>query len=133
MKPPIRIELPIPPSVNNLFFNAGGKRIISANYLCWKSDAGWRVRQQKPAEFIVPVALTLTILGGKGFPINRDLDNCWKAVQDLLKELCVIPGDSVVWVRELHSYYLPPADKKQAARCWVEITEADPLTEGDTH
>ena len=128
----MKIELPIPPSVNNLFLNAGGRRVISANYMKWKSDAGWTLRVQNPAQFTVPVMLSLTILGGKGFPISRDLDNCWKAVQDLLKEHCVIPGDSVVWVRELHSYYDPPADKSQPARCWVEIIEVQNLTEGET-
>jgi crossover junction endodeoxyribonuclease RusA len=117
-----RIELPVPPSVNNLFINCERGRFISPNYACWKSDAGWSLVQQKPQKFMTPVAVCMTIVGGKNFPIIRDLDNCWKAVLDLLKQHCIIPGDSVVWVRRLESEYIPPTKKGDPARCYVTIT-----------
>ena len=133
MKPPIRIELPIPPTTNRLFPTVRGRRICSEEYKAWKQEAGWSVLQAKVAPYAVPVALTLTIRGGKGFTTRRDLTNCWKSVEDLLVAHGLIPDDNVNWIPEHHDRYEKPTDKTQPARCWVEITEADSLTEGDTH
>lgn len=92
----VTVEMPSPPSVNNLFKNAGRKgRVPTPAYEDWKRHAGWQVRSQRPASLHGPVSVT--IVHGKR---RADLDNLNKAPLDLLVNLGVIDDDS--HVRELH-------------------------------
>ncbi len=86
------VTMPPPPSVNNLFKNAGRKgRVPTPAYDDWKRHAGWQVKAQKPAPVRGPVAVT--IVHGRR---RADLDNLNKAPLDLLVSLGVIDDDSNV-------------------------------------
>lgn len=92
------VTMPAPPSVNNLFKNAGRKgRVPTAEYEDWKRKAGWHVRSQHPQTVHGPVVVT--IVHGKR---RADLDNLNKAPLDLLVSLGLIRDDGPDVVRDLH-------------------------------
>jgi crossover junction endodeoxyribonuclease RusA len=92
----ITVTMPAPPSVNNLFKNAGRKgRVPTPAYEDWKRQAGWQVKAQRQEAIHGPVAVT--IVHGKR---RADLDNLNKAPLDLLVSQGLIDDDS--FVRELH-------------------------------
>lgn len=89
--------LPIPPSVNNLFFNLpGGGRRKSERYMTWRNAAGWDVRAQKAKRVRGPVYLTYFFEEGA---TKADLGNLEKAATDLLVDLNIIDGDGPEIVR----------------------------------
>jgi hypothetical protein len=64
-KPHIKtiIELPIPPSVNALWFNAPGRgRVRTDEYRAWLKEAGWLLKEQRVAR--IPGAVGLQLLVG---------------------------------------------------------------------
>lgn len=98
IKTEVRISLPWPPSLNNMFLNVRGKgRVRSENYRKWADEAGWLLKSQKPRKFHEPVRVRVELN-----PPNArafDLDNRNKALLDLLVEHGVIIDDSNRWVR----------------------------------
>lgn len=62
--------------------------------------------------------MRLTIFGGKGWPISRDLDNALKAVLDLLQHLQILNEDNTKHVHGVEVLYQPPVGPKQDA--WAE-------------
>jgi Holliday junction resolvase RusA-like endonuclease len=83
--------LPFPPSTNNLFRNAGKRRIKTDHYTRWITEAGWTLANQRPTRLSGPYALALTL--HPPTRSARDLDNFIKAVSDLLVAHEVIDGD----------------------------------------
>src|SRR5690606_3298577 len=71
------VQLPFPPSVNNLFRNAGKRRIDTERYAAWKKEAAWSIRAQRPRPIPGRVVVTIEVVA----PDNRrrDADNCSKA------------------------------------------------------
>lgn len=93
------INLPFPPSVNNMFVNVRGRgRVRSDRYLTWSVAAGWDIKAQHVAHIAGPVAVTLAIEEKKG---RRDLDNLCKPVLDLLVEHRILDGDDSKTVRAI--------------------------------
>ncbi len=87
--------LPIPPTLNNLFYNrCGGGRGKSTRYMTWIRAAGWRIKEQRPVAVLGPVSIVLTFQhpGNK----KKDLDNLAKAPLDLLVLHRLIDDDSQV-------------------------------------
>lgn len=120
----MKIELPIPPSVNNLYAGMGRKRTCAAHYQKWQYKANGMIVNQGPHKpFAGAVEVTLIIQGGIGFSDTYDMDNLFKAVLDRLKNIQLIVDDCARYVPRGHWEYLPPTDAKTPARCWVEITE----------
>lgn len=121
----VTIELPMPPSTNNLFFNTARGRHITKAYKDWKVEAGWAILEQKPTCFhsadVYPVSVTIHVYGGKGLSCTRDGDNCFKAPIDLLKTQDILLDDTFQYVQEHHSYYYPAKDKSHPARFLIEI------------
>lgn len=75
-------EIPVPPSVNAMYRNVPGKgRVKTAKYKSWLHDAGWILRMYKPRKTLADVVLTVAI---RRPTANSDLDNRFKALQDLL-------------------------------------------------
>lgn len=97
----IVLELPAPPSVNNLFLNLGkGKgRTRSPEYRAWQAEAGWTVRGSRQSPIAGPVSIWL-LAQENG---RRDLDGYFKAAIDLLVTHRMIEGDRNQTVRELHA------------------------------
>jgi Holliday junction resolvase RusA-like endonuclease len=48
-----------------------------------------------------PYAITMTIIGGSGWRKDRDLDNCWKPVLDLLQHINLIAEDNCQHITRL--------------------------------
>lgn len=93
------IELPLPPSTNNLFINLPGKgRVKSGAYKAWQRQASAALTfasWDMPAKpYNVTIRLNMDHRG--------DIDNRVKPVLDLLVTHHVISGDQ--WVNELHVY-----------------------------
>ena len=113
----------VPPSTNGLFANVAGKgRIRSERYRSWANAAGWDLKRQRIAKFECPVYLTIAI--GK-LSQTSDVSNRVKAIEDLLVEHGIIPGDSIKWVRGVN-VYLSPIEFEGVE---IAIVEADKVGE----
>ena len=88
------IELPMPPSVNQLWFNVPGKgRARTEPYRNWIEAAGWELKSQRPENIVGSVAVKIS--AGAGDKV-RDLDNLIKPLLDLLVTHAVIADDADV-------------------------------------
>jgi Holliday junction resolvase RusA-like endonuclease len=90
----IRYELPYPPSVNGLFFNATKGRVKTDAYKAWRRDAGNLILVQGRKHMRGPVSLSIAIV--RPDKRKRDLSNTIKAIEDLLVEMQIIDDDSLV-------------------------------------
>ncbi len=83
------LDLPIPPSVNNMFPGRAG-RFKSKQYRAWILAAGWELKMQKVWPVSGAYALTLEL------PENMrgDVDNRLKGISDLLVSHRLTPDDS---------------------------------------
>lgn len=88
----IRIELPFPPSVNNLYANAGRKRIMTPRYKAWFSLASTAIKGSH-RQGVGPYALAIALK--RPDKRRRDLGNLEKAISDLLVEHGVVKDDSL--------------------------------------
>lgn len=88
----IRISLPFPPSVNNLYCNAGKRgRYKSPGYMAWCAEASIGI---KDAHRQGIKAYHLAICLKRPDRRQRDLGNYEKAISDLLVSHGVIADDS---------------------------------------
>jgi crossover junction endodeoxyribonuclease RusA len=94
------IELPMPPSSNNMFVNAGKRRIRSAEYSGWLLEAGYRLKAQRPPLVAGKVSLLIEVEEPKTAR-RQDVCNREKAVTDLLVSHRVLQGDDQRFVREV--------------------------------
>lgn len=92
----LTVDLPLPPSANALFANAGKGRVKTKEYNAWLNEARWHVLTAwraigKPAAPPdVPMLLWLRV----GLTTRRrDAGNCLKAVEDVLVKELPIPDD----------------------------------------
>lgn len=91
------ILLPMPTSTNRLWRSVGRRVIKSAAYRAWINEAGWRLKEQRPAPVKGPVSLSVTV--GK---TRSDLSNHMKAIEDLLVLHEIIEGDGPAIVRKIN-------------------------------
>jgi Holliday junction resolvase RusA-like endonuclease len=106
------VEVPVPPSVNNLFGTGRpnkktGKirRFVTDKYEQWLEISRPLVRQMKPpAEYPVE---TLLILRGAGINSQRDIANIEKAPIDALVKEEVLAGDQLKYVTGAHQLFRP--------------------------
>jgi len=96
----ITLNLPFPPSVNNLFINVGRKRVRAPRYVAWATEAGLRLNVQRPISIKGPVTLHYEFQEGQDRR-KRDIGNLEKAVTDLLVQHAVIEADDNTIVREI--------------------------------
>lgn len=94
----VRLTLPIPPSANNLFVNAGrvqGRR-KGVPYRLWLHEAGWAIKLQAGAlePPLIPGIVAVDIRA----PLNRrrDLDNALKGLLDILVRQGIISDDNLI-------------------------------------
>lgn len=99
----ITIDLDVlPPSLNNMFVNAGKKgRIPSKRYVAWRNEAGWLLARQHPGRIAGRYALEIYIEAGA----RADIGNLEKGLSDLLVSHGVVDDDSQAWA--LHLYRDP--------------------------
>ena len=115
-------EIPIPPSANRIWRIFGNRMHKSKDYSAWLEHTGWLLRRDLRT-FTEPVAVTVTIYGGKGFSKARDIDNCLKPVLDSLRTCGVIPDDNIQFVHRVTGEYRLPESKKSDASCTVTVEE----------
>lgn len=85
----------LPVSVNAMYRNVKGRgRVKSQRYNTWLNAVGWQVKSQSPE----PVAgnVEVSLFCKKQNRRKRDIDNCIKAVLDMLVNLGLIEDDSKV-------------------------------------
>jgi len=87
------VELPIPPSVNALWFNAPGRgRVRTDEYRAWLKEAGWLLKEQRVVR--IPGTVGLQLLVGIPKRRRRDLDNTLKPLGDLLQSNGIVRNDN---------------------------------------
>lgn len=94
------INLPFPPSVNNLFINGKNGRFRSQRYDSWIMEAGNEILRQRPAKVAGPVILIFEFQEGRD-KRKRDISNLIKAPEDLLVKYGIIEADDGSIVREI--------------------------------
>lgn len=97
----ISIQLPLPPSTNRLWRRAGARIIKSKEYSAWITEAGWRLKEQRPGSIRGPVELSYRMSYRIG-KTRRDLGNLEKAATDLLVLHGVIEDDGPSIVRRIN-------------------------------
>lgn len=123
-------EVAIPPSVNRLWRSgrtAAGRVVVyrATAYAAWMEAEALALRLAGARPVPAPVRVAVVVHGGKGFRVNRDLNNCSKALLDLLVRAGVVADDDVRHVVEESYRYLPPASARAAARCVVSVETAE--------
>lgn len=89
MKP---FTLPYPPTTNNLFFNAGKRRVRTDRYDAWLAEGAAYIAQQRPTRVTGPYILTL--IATRPDRRARDLGNLEKPVSDLLVKCGIVRDDA---------------------------------------
>lgn len=98
------LELPYPPSLNSIFHVHNGSR-LSEKYRQWRDEAGWRLKEQRPAKVGGPVAMSVELVAPD--KRRRDLDNVgFKAVIDLLVKHEIIEADDSRIVRAIKAEWV---------------------------
>lgn len=103
----VSIEIPAPPSVNEMFRNVRGRgRVKTAAYNDWLGHAGWVLRSQSPDRVGGRVVLVISVERASK---SADIDNRVKAILDLLVTHGVIEDDRNVV--GFAAAWAPPANK----------------------
>ena len=86
----VTIDLPVPPSMNGLYFNrAGGGRAKTEDYTNWLTEAGWRLQGQRPGRVSGPYSADLELPAN----VRGDVSNRFTAASDLLVKHGVVDDD----------------------------------------
>lgn len=96
------INLPFPPSLNNMFINGSRGRFRSQKYDSWIMEAGAEIMRQRPAKVAGPVNLIFEFQEGRDNR-KRDITNLIKAPEDLLVKHGVIEADDGTIVRKVQA------------------------------
>lgn len=97
-------DLPVPPSVNALYANVPGGRVLTQQYRDWLEAAGWELKLQKTKPMAGAVGLTLLIAMPER---KRDLGNMEKAVSDLLVKHGIMADDNSDVLQEIFLRFDP--------------------------
>lgn len=117
----MRLEVPIPPSTNQLFRASGrrGKFYKARCYMAWLAEVAILIPRGKALEGLAEISIE--IHGGEGWTHRRDLDNTNKAVIDMLVNKGYLHDDNTKFVRRITTSYHPPTLKKVRAICVVYV------------
>ena len=119
---PIEIELPLPPTSNNLFpTGRNGKRFISPEYREWKKVAADKLNNVQAWKGEYPVRITIVVVRGKGWKESSDIANREKATVDSLVQNGIIEADDCLHVRPLVMDYDPTGSRKNPPYVRVRI------------
>ncbi len=87
----IELQLPYPPSTNNLWVRSRFGMRRSDRYMAWLQVATYAAYQQKPKK--LKGLYKLSIQAARQDKRRRDIDNIIKAISDLLQTIGVIKDD----------------------------------------
>ncbi|WP_375413070.1 RusA family crossover junction endodeoxyribonuclease [uncultured Bradyrhizobium sp.] len=102
----VTVELPMPPTTNNLFASTKGMRYRTSEYNAWIKEAGLRLNIQRPPQTRGKVSLLIEVAEPQTSR-QTDLANREKTTVDLLVKHLVIEGDDQRFVRELVMRWAP--------------------------
>lgn len=112
----ITINLPFPPSTNNLFINGKAGRFRSQKYDSWIQEAGNEILRQRPSKVSGPVNLSFEFQDGRDNR-KRDVTNLIKAPEDLLVKHGLIEADDGSIVRSVTAKW---ASEVEGVRVTIE-------------
>jgi crossover junction endodeoxyribonuclease RusA len=94
----ITLNLPYPPSANHLYADGNARRVKSAKYEAWLSEAGWELKKQLQRIVHRYYTVKVEVHYRFGPPDNRrrDLGNLEKCMSDLLVRHGIIKDDSLI-------------------------------------
>lgn len=117
------VNLPVPPSVNNLYFNSPhGGRVMTAEGRAWCEDAIDRLKAMRKAT-AYPVTIHYVIR--EYVRANRDGSNMEKALVDCMKKAKVIEDDDVRRVVG-QSWRYEPTEDGVGVDVWWEPADPTP-------
>lgn len=110
----ISVQLPKPPTVNQLYANVPGKgRVKTARYRTWLNAAGWDLKAARCDRIAGPVAVHYLVPDSARF----DGANLEKAISDLLVEHELIDDDR--YIKDYRITKTLPGDAKHViVRVW---------------
>jgi crossover junction endodeoxyribonuclease RusA len=94
--PEIELELPLAPSANRIWKNAGARVFRSKEYERWLNHAGLLANRQHPPRIIGPYELAIEV--ARPDERRRDLDNLVKATSDFLVRMGLVEDDYLAQV-----------------------------------
>jgi crossover junction endodeoxyribonuclease RusA len=112
----LKLILPYPPSVNNLYATFQGRRIISAKGRKFKSDIAVLARQQGAKLLAGDLVITFRVFRPKKI---GDLDNRLKISQDALKGICFADDKQII---EIHAFRF---DDRENPRIEIDIMKTN--------
>lgn len=107
------ITLPFPVSVNGAFKKFKGKN-LSEPYRKWRDAAGMELMIQRPRKHRGRVEIEMKLVNPN--EVERDIDNHFKGVLDLLKTHGVIEADNFRFVRKVTGEWVD-----EGAPCTVTV------------
>ncbi len=110
----LKLILPYPPSVNNLYATFGGRRITSAKGRKFKADIAVLAKQQGAKLLAGDLAITFRVFRPKKI---GDLDNRLKISQDALEGICFLDDRQII---EIHAYRF---DDRENPRIEIDIKQ----------
>lgn len=118
----IVIDLPLPPSTNNLFPSGGNKkrRFASPEYRAWKRTAAQIIRDSgfKAWTGRLPVSVIIIVRNGRGWYSKiSDIANREKAPTDAMVDNGILPQDTAEYIADIRIVY----DDKKIGDSFVTI------------
>lgn len=110
----LKLILPYPPSVNNLYATYQGRRITSATGRKFKADIAVLARRQGAKMLAGDLIITFRVFRPKRI---GDLDNRLKISQDALKGICFADDKQII---EIHAFRF---DDKTNPRIEIDLRE----------
>lgn len=111
----VSIDLPIPPSTNNAYFNVPGcGRVASTTHRRWKMAAGLIVNAAHLPEITGPYHFTILLPMG----MRGDVSNRQKLAEDLFVQLGITPDD-----RKARSTHQARSPEVKPGWCRIEIKQ----------
>lgn len=90
---PLRIVLPYPPSIWDMYEGWGKTRHLSPEYAKWRADAGHFIRGRNERPISIPFSAAICL---KRPNKRQDLDNRAKPIFDALQHYGIIKNDNLV-------------------------------------
>ncbi len=123
------IQIPLPPSTNNLFINKKrGGRIDSPKYRAWKKLVAPLLNGIPPVKSY-PVQITLAIRKGKGWRSNSDIANREKAATDALVTAGILLDDTEKCIQRVVIESWQPKSPNQEVKMFVRVEPMEPIQE----
>jgi Holliday junction resolvase RusA-like endonuclease len=106
--------LTIPPSTNHLYRRRGRHTFKTQAYTDWITENTLTIGKAKPHRSY-PAKIHISIHGGKGWRVSRDIDNAAKACLDLMQSIGVLAEDNTQHINHLVISYIEPKSLKDEA------------------